>query len=83
MHALINLSTVTCFFYDSLTSTTSSGLIRLRPAHWSRQQPWSQVISPETALEAQKMLQSEKDPAFGGEGVEDSLGMLCPWNSRR
>lgn len=33
MHALINLSTVTCFFYDPLTSTTSPGLIRLRPAH--------------------------------------------------
>lgn len=49
MHALINLSTVSCFHYDPLTSTTSSGLIRLRPTHWSRQLPYSQVISPETA----------------------------------
>lgn len=33
MHALINLSTVSGFFYDPLTSTTSSGLIRLRQTH--------------------------------------------------
>lgn len=33
MHALINLSALSCFLYDPLTSTTSSGLIRLRPTH--------------------------------------------------
>lgn len=49
MHALINLSTVSYFLYDPLSSTTSSGLIRLRPTHWSKQLPCSQVISPEAA----------------------------------
>lgn len=33
IHALINLSTLSCFPYDPLTSTVSSGLIRLRPTH--------------------------------------------------
>lgn len=68
------------FFYDPLTSTTSSGLIRLRQTHWSRQLPCSQVISPETA---QKILQSEKDSASRRGEMQDRLGMLCPWNCTR
>lgn len=78
MYALVNLSLVPCFFYDLLTSTASSGLIRLRLTHWSSQQPCLQVISPETALEAQEMLQSEKDPAFGGGDMQDSLVCCAP-----
>lgn len=34
------------------------------------------MTNPEIVLEAQKILQSKKDPAFGGGGMQDSLDML-------
>lgn len=76
MHALTNLSTVTCFFYEPLTSTTSPGLIRLRRAHWSRQQPCSQFREPwkhrrteEVAKGKESFIRGRRDAGQPGHAV--------------